>query len=149
MAVIARIAGREFARPVDGEAHGLELGLHGGDVGVGPLGGVGLALHGGVLGRHAEGVPAHGVEDIEAAGALVAGEHIAHGIVSDVPHMDAPGGVRKHLEHVALGLGRVGRRTEGPARFPDRLPVLLAFGRVIAFGGHGATSVSVCRTVGE
>ena len=57
--VIGRIAGRDLAAPVERQPHGLELLLHRRDVVVGPRLGMDLALHGGVLGRHAEGVPAH------------------------------------------------------------------------------------------
>ncbi len=104
MTVVARIAGRELAAPIDGEPHRLELVLHRVDVGVGPGRGMRLALHRGVLGRHPEGVPAHRMEHVEAARALVAGQHITHGIVAHVTHMDAPRRIREHLEHVALRL---------------------------------------------
>ena len=61
MAVIGGVAGGDFAFPVEGEAHGLQLGAHGGDIGVGPGGRMGLVGHGGVLCRHAERVPPHRV----------------------------------------------------------------------------------------
>ena len=72
--VVVGRAGGELARPVERQAHRLELPAHGVDVLVGPLRRMHLALHGGVLGRHAEGVPAHRVQHVEALGALVACE---------------------------------------------------------------------------
>lgn len=50
------------------------------------------ALHGGILCRHAEGVPAHRMQHVVTAGALVAGDDIAHGVIADMAHMDAPAG---------------------------------------------------------
>ena len=68
--VIGRVAGRDLAAPVERQPHRLELLLHRGDVGVGPFLGMDLALHGGVLGRHAEGVPAHRVQHVQARARL-------------------------------------------------------------------------------
>ncbi len=62
-----------------------------------------LAFHGSVLGRHAECVPAHRMQDVEALGALVAGENIAHRVVAHVAHVDAPRRIGEHLEDVAFG----------------------------------------------
>jgi hypothetical protein len=61
-----------------------------------------LVLLGGVLGRQAEGVPAHRVQHVEALGALVARDHVAHRIVADMAHMDAPRRIGEHLEHVVF-----------------------------------------------
>src|SRR5438093_886742 len=36
------------------------------------------AFDGGILGRHAEGIPAHGMEHIVAHGAAKTGDHVAH-----------------------------------------------------------------------
>ena len=134
--VVVRLAGGELARPVERQPHRLQLRLHRLDVGV--VHGVDLALHGGVLGRHAEGVPAHRVEHVEALGALVAGEHVAHGVVAHVPHVDAPRRIREHLEHVAPGAAVILGGAEDLRLLPGRLPVLLARGRVVAFGRHRA-----------
>jgi hypothetical protein len=102
MLVVPGVAGRDLAGPVEREAHRLELLAHLLDVGVGPGRRVDALLHGRVLGRQAEGVPAHRVEDVEALRPLRAGQHVAHRVVADVPHVDAPRGVGEHLEHVVL-----------------------------------------------
>ena len=95
-----------------------------------------LARHGGVFGRHAECVPAHGMQHIEALGALVSRHHVAHGVVADMAHMDAPRRIGEHLEHVVFGSVA---RLVGPKKVlirPDRLPMLLAVRRVVAFACH-------------
>ncbi len=61
-----------------------------------------LVLHGGVLGRHAERVPSHRVDDVEALGPAVARHDVAHRVVAHVAHVDAPRRIREHLEHVIL-----------------------------------------------
>ncbi|MNJ28853.1 hypothetical protein D3C77_234040 [compost metagenome] len=86
-AVVVRLAGGDFTRPVEGQAQALELGLHVVDVFVGPLGRRDVVLHRGVFGRHAEGVPTHWLHDILAQHALVAGNHVADGVVAHVAHM--------------------------------------------------------------
>ena len=121
--VIAGVAGREFALPIDREPHHPELPAHGRDVRVGPLGGVDAALEGRVLCRQAEGIPAHGVEHVEAPRPLVARHHVAHGVVAHVAHVDAARGVREHFEHV---VGRTPVAPLGPEQtriLPGSLPL--------------------------
>ena len=139
VAVIAGVAGGDLAAPVDGEPHRAELSPHRGDVLVGPRPRVDALLHGRVLGRHAERVPAHRVQHVEAARPLVARHHVAHRVVAHMPHMDAPGRVGEHLEHVVFRAVRVGRDDEGSALLPHRLPAGFALFDVVAFGhgGHG------------
>ena len=158
--VVGRIAGRDFARPVEGKPHRLELLLHRRDVVVGPRLGMDLALHCGVLGRHAEGIPAHRMQHLEPAGPLVARHHIAQRVVADVAHVDAPGGVGEHLEHVALRARRAGALGKGirvgggkdALLLPHLLPVLLADGGVIALvlsvGGHDGAARIACILMG-
>ena len=146
MAVIGGVAGGDLARPVERQAHRLELRAHRVDVGVGPLGGMGGVLHRGVLGRHAERVPAHRVQHVEAARALVARHHVAHRVVAHMAHMDAPRGVREHLEHVILRPRIVVARGEYRPVGPDLLPLLLGFADVVAFGPH-VSEVSFSRNV--
>ena len=145
--VVVGIAGGELALPVDRQAHGLELAAHGVDVLVGPLARVDLALHGGVLGRQAEGVPAHGMQHVEALGAHVAGHDVAQRVAAHMPHVDAPRRVGEHLELVALGLLALVLGAEGAALLPHLLPVLLAHGRVVAFACHGLVSRGSPRLV--
>ncbi|MNZ83004.1 hypothetical protein D3C78_1017200 [compost metagenome] len=95
--VIFHVTGGEFAGPVQRQAHGFQLAAHGRDVLVGPVLRMNLVLHGGIFGRHAEGVPAHRMQDVETTGTLVAGDDVAHGVVADMAHMDASRWIRKHL----------------------------------------------------
>jgi hypothetical protein len=141
LGVVVRVAGRELAAPVQRQPHGLELAAHGGDVVVGPGPRMHPAGHGGVLGRKAEGVPAHRVQHVEALGALVAGDHVAHGVVAHMAHMDAPRGVGEHLEHVVFGPGVVVARLEDAARLPDLLPARLGLTRVVALARHSRRTV--------
>ncbi len=85
--VIIRLAGSQLPVPVVTKAQLLELVLHIFDVGVGPLGRRGLVGNGGVLSGQAESIPAHGLHYVLALHALVAGNHIADGVVTDMPHV--------------------------------------------------------------
>ena len=136
MLVIAGIAGGDLARPVEREAHRLQLTAHRVDIGVGPLGRMRLVLHRRVFRRHAEGVPAHRVQNVEAARPLVAGHDVAHRVVADMAHVDAPGGIGEHLKNIVFGpavhpLGR-----EDILVRPDLLPPGLGLTDVIALGPH-------------
>ena len=135
--VVGRVAGRDLAAPVERQPHRLELLLHRGDVGVGPFLGMDLALHGGVLGRHAEGVPAHRVQHVDAAGALEARDHVAHGVVADVAHVDAPRRVGEHLQHVVFRARVVVGDLEDAALVPGFLPAGFGFPGVVAVGFGG------------
>ncbi|CPM65109.1 Uncharacterised protein [Bordetella pertussis] len=104
--VILRVAGAHFARPVDGQAHRLHLLLHVGDVVVGPLGRRYLGLDGGVLGGHAEGVPAHRHQHVVAAHAQLARHHVVDGVVAHVSHVQLAAGVGQHGAGVELGFFR-------------------------------------------
>jgi hypothetical protein len=86
-AVVLGRAGGEFAFPVDGEAERLELLAHVIDVGVGPASGRHVVLQRSIFGRHAEGVPAHRLHDVEALHLVEAGEHVADGVVAHVAHV--------------------------------------------------------------
>jgi hypothetical protein len=105
MLVVAGIAGREFACPVQRQPDRPQLLLHRGDVVVGPGLRRDLALDRGVLGRQAEGVPAHRVQHVETLGAHEPRQHVAQGVIADMPDMDAPGRVGEHLEHVVFRPG--------------------------------------------
>ncbi len=121
--VVVRIASRQLARPVERQAHAFELVAHLRDVGIGPGGGMHALGHGGILGRQAEGVPAHRMEHVEALGALEAGDHVAQRVVAHMAHMDPARGVGKHLEHVIFRAGGLEPSDEGLALVPDRLPL--------------------------
>ena len=65
--------------------------------------GVLAGLDGVLLGGQAEGVPAHGVEDVEAAHALVAGEDVGGGVALRMADVQArAAGVGEHVEDVVF-----------------------------------------------
>ena len=72
-----------------------------------PLVGVDAVLDGRVLRRQAEGVPAHGVQHVVALHALVAGDHVADGVVAHVAHVELARRVGEHLQAVVLGPGGI------------------------------------------
>src|SRR6185437_5526721 len=134
--VIGRVTGRELAIPVQREANALELFAHRPDVGPGPFARMHLALHRRILGRHSERVPTHWVEHFMALHAAVAGDHVAHRVVADVAHVDAPRRIGEHLPHVGLRLvaGAIGGKA--PRLFPPLLPAAVSRARVEAPAGH-------------
>ena len=139
-AIVGRVARGELAVPVVGHAEPPELRLHVGDVLVRPHGGVHAVVDGGVLGRHAEGVPAHGVQHVVAAHPLEARQEIADRVHAHVAHVDAAGRVREHLEAVVLRPRGILGDAELPALLPDPLPLRLDLTEGIAVcavvGGH-------------
>ncbi|MNQ83732.1 hypothetical protein D3C85_988250 [compost metagenome] len=139
LAVIGRVAGGELAAPVQRQAQQLQLVAHGGDVGPGPVAGVDAALHGRVLGRHAEGVPAHGMQNVEALGPLVTRHHVAHHIVASVAHVDVARRIGEHLQHIVFGPpGVLVRHGEGVSSRPAGL--LAGFGGLgLVTSGHGVS----------
>ncbi len=134
--IVFDVAGGEFAGPVQRQAHRFQLAAHRRDVFVGPALGVDLVLHGGVFGRHAEGVPAHRMQHVVAARALVAGNHIAHGVIAHMAHMDAARGIGEHLEDVVLLARVVVVGQEDVFIVPFCLPAGFGIARVVTFGGH-------------
>ena len=80
--IVPGMAGGDFPFPVVGIAQAFQLGAHMGDVLVGPLGRMGPVFDGRILGGQAEGVPAHGMKDAEAAHTLVQDHHITDKIES-------------------------------------------------------------------
>ena len=90
-----------------------------------------------VLRRQAEGVPAHGMQHVVALGAHEAGEHVAHGVVAHVAHVDAPRGVGEHLQHVVFRARVVVPGGEDTLFVPDLLPAGLGLAGVIALGARG------------
>ena len=136
MLVVARIAGCELAAPVQREAHGLELGLHRFDVGVGPVARIDVVVAGGVFRRQAEGVPSHRMQHVAAHGATEARHHVAHRIVAHVPHMDAARRIREHLQHVIFRPRVVVGGGKKPGLVPGLLPAGFGRARIVSFGCH-------------
>ena len=134
--VVFEIAGRDLPRPVERQAHALQLPAHGGDIVVRPLSRMDAALDRRVLRWQAERVPAHGMQHVVAARAHEAGHHVAHGVVPHVTHMDAAGRIRKHLEHIVFRPRIVFARLEQTLVVPGLLPMLFACRRVVTIRGH-------------
>jgi hypothetical protein len=134
LAIVFRVAGGELARPVQRQTQELQLFAHVGDVGIGPALGVDAALHGRVLGRHAESVPAHRVQDVEALGALGPRDHVAHHIVAGVTHVDGARRIGEHLQHIVFRTAGI-LRHEGGGFGPAGL--LAGFGGLGVVSGHG------------
>ena len=132
--VIARIAGRDLPRPVEREPHRLQLRAHRGDIGVGPFRRTGVVLHGGVLGRQPERVPAHWVEDVEAPRPPIARHDIAHGVIAHMAHVDATRGIREHLKHIIFRARILVRGLEDLRVRPGLAPFGLGFAHVVSFG---------------
>ncbi len=125
--VVVRIAGREFAGPVDREAQHLQFAAHRIDVGIGPGARIDAAVARRVLRRQAERIPAHRVQDVEPLGALEAGDDVAHRVVAHMAHMDAPRRIGEHLQHIGLGPGGIRGREKAAGGLPGRLPFLFRF----------------------
>ena len=134
LAVIFRVAGGEFAGPVQRPAHRLHLGLHVFDVLVGPVFRVSAGGHRRVFGGHAEGVPAHRVQHVMAGREFVAGDYVAHRVVAHMAHVNAARRVREHLEHVVFGLVGAAGGAENTGLFPCGLP--FGFDLVGGVTGH-------------
>ncbi|MND77976.1 hypothetical protein D3C80_696800 [compost metagenome] len=132
-AVVIGLAGGDFARPVDGQAQAVELGLHVGDVLVGPLGGRDVVLHRGVFRRHAEGVPAHGLQHVLALHALVAGDHVADGVVAHVAHVQLAARVGEHRQAIEGVLAGLLTHFKGFVRVPVGLRGGFDFAGLILF----------------
>ena len=137
MLVVGGIAGRDLTRPVERQSHRFELRLHRGDVLIGPRFGMDLTLHGGVLRRHAEGVPAHGMQHVESHGAFESRDHVAHRVIAHVPHVDASRWIREHLQHVILLARIVVTGGEDAPLVPHLLPAGFRLAGIVALDRHG------------
>ena len=89
-----------------------------------------LALHRCILGRHSEGIPAHRVKDFVPLHPAEAGDHVAHRVIADVPHVDAPRGVGEHLQYIGLWLVAVAVSGKAAGLGPSLLPSAVGRARV-------------------
>jgi len=130
-AVIFRQAGRDFPLPVIGKSHAQEFLFHPIDAFERPCLWVRLVFDGGVLGRLAEGVESHGMQDAETLQDLVTGHNVADGIIAHMPHVDTPRRIRKHLQDVILRLGLI---RDGPVELflgPNLLPLVFQIFEIV------------------
>ncbi len=86
-AVVFRGAGRDFTAPVIAKTQRFELVFHVRDVVVRPRRRRGVVLHRRAFRRQAEGVPADWLQHVFAQHTLVAGNHVADGVVTYVAHV--------------------------------------------------------------
>jgi|GEM_PF-2182218 len=140
--VILGRTGRQFALPVDGESQRLQLLLHVGDVVPGPLRRRHLVLHRRVFRRQAEGIPTHGLQHVVALHAVVAGEHIADGIVAHMSHVQLARRIGKHRQAVVLRPVAARDGTESLRGIPVGLCGPLDFVRKVFFLHGGACVLS-------
>ena len=134
MAVIFRVAGGEFAGPVQRQSHPLHFNFHGRDVAAGPFARMHVALAGRVFRGQAERIPPHRVHHVVAARPLVARHHIAQRVVAHMAHVDLAAGIREHFQHVVFraAISRHVLRQEAGAGVPFRLPTRLGGTEIIA-----------------
>ena len=131
---------RDLAVPVVGKAQHLELAAERRDVLVGDLARMVAGLDGVLLRRQAERVVAHRVQDVEALHPLEARLDVRGRVALRMPHVQArAAGIRKHVQHVELGLGRIDvvRGAERLVLLPVLLPLRFDVGMRIR---HGFTS---------
>ena len=126
--VIGGVAGGELAAPIDGESEPPHLRAHFGDVFARPLRGVNVVFNRGVFGGQPEGVPPHRLHHARPAHHLVAGDHVADGVVPHVSHVESSGGVGEHGEAVKLPPRPVVLGGKGSGGVPLRLNAPLNLG---------------------
>ncbi|KAG0505628.1 MAG: hypothetical protein Udaeo_10130 [Candidatus Udaeobacter sp.] len=130
--VVTRVSRVDFPLPIVGKTDPLQLALElrhvftGGDRRM--LTGFDRVL----LRGQTEGVPAHRVQNVEAAQPLIARNDVGRGVAFRMTNVQPrPAGIRKHIEHVEFWLrwietllARVGR-VKNLVLVPDRLPFRL------------------------
>ena len=105
--------------------------------------------NGGVFSGHAKSVPPHGMQNIEAFGALVPCDHVAHRVIAHMPHVDAPGRVREHLEHIIFRARVVVAGRKAGALIPHLLPLRLSIACAVSVLSHGTVGTHVVRDLGS
>ncbi len=138
--VVLRIAGRQPARPVEGDrvpAERFRLRL---DVRVRPVGGVRVVADRRVLGGQAEGVPADRVQHVAVELEPVPRDGVADRVGLGVPHVQVTGRIGEHIEQVSAlaGIRRVVAGTERIQFRPAGQPLFLDSAWVVALRRLGA-----------
>ena len=110
------------------------------DVGVRPVGRVGVVPDRGVLSGQAEGIPADRVQHVAAPQEVVTREGVADSVGLGVAHVQVTRRVREHVNEVETlaGIRGILAGTERIELRPARLPLLLDITRVIALRQLGA-----------
>ena len=134
--VIFGRTGGHFPVPVVTEAQLLELCLHVIDIFVSPLGRGCFVLDRCVFGRQTKSVPTHRLHNIFTLHAMVAGDYIANGVVTHMPHMQLAAGVGEHGEAVELLFSLLLGDCKTVVLFPVFLGLFLNFMRMIMLFHH-------------
>ncbi len=104
-AEVGGIGGVDLPLPVEGDPHQVELALVVGLVAVGGDAGGDAGADSVLLRGLAEGVPAHGVQDVVPPHAQEAAQGVRGDVVLEVPHAESvAGGVGEEVQAVVLGL---------------------------------------------
>ena len=97
--------------------------------------------HGGVFSGHAKSIPTHWMQHIVTSGKLVARNHIAHGVIADMAHVNAARRIGKHFQDIVFRTIGSRHGFEGLAFGPSLLPPGFDFGGGIA--AHGICLVYI------
>ena len=125
--IIFFMARSHFAVPVIGKAEGLLLARHVFNIAERPICRRRAVFDSRVFSRHAESVVAHGMQDVVAVHAAVAGDDVANRVVADMPHMEVARRVRKHFQNIIRRLAVVVGATVCLVFQPFMLPFLFYF----------------------
>ena len=140
---VAGIRRVDLARPVVREPEHLELALERRDVLRGRPRGMGSRLDRVLLGRQAERVPAHRMQNVDASHAEVSGQDVCRGVALGMADVKSCARrVREHVEHVFLRPA-VGRADGLPGLVfvPEALPARFDVGVIVAEGfGYPVTA---------
>ncbi len=131
--VVGGVGGVDNAIPIEAEAEHLELLGEVFDVALGDYCGVDMVLDGEVLCGQTESIKAYREQDIVALHSLLAGDNVDSGVGARMADVQACcGGVRELYEAVELGLVRTCLGGIGLLLFPNCLPFLFYFGKIVS-----------------
>ena len=142
--VVFGLAGGEFARPVDRQAHRLHLLFHVGNVVIRPRGRGYLMVQRRIFRRHTECIPAHRHQDVIALHTQLARHHVIDRVVAHVPHVQFARRVRQHRAGVELRFVRLLVHAVGVGGVPRGLYGGFNGGRVIMIRIAGAHNGCEC-----
>ena len=138
--IIIFLAGSNLAVPVIGQTQSLLLASHISDVFQGPFFRGNAVLDSSVFGGHTKGVPAHGMQHIEALHGAETSHYVTNGIVAHMAHMQIAGRIREHFQHIGFRFVFVDFYLKGFVLFPVFLPFSFNLMGSILFLQHVNTS---------
>ena len=142
---VVRVGGAKLPCPVVTEADGLELRPEAHNIALRRSARVLASFDRELFRRQPEGIPTHGVQDVEAAHPLETGNDIGSRISFDVAHVQTLATrVREHVEDVEFRFCGIKsrfprvRRTKNPVGQPSGLPFGFEIekGKLLALGCH-------------